>query len=87
MRLGLELNTIGNELEQENEGLIWVPTTHQCADCLTKDTTMTDARLKYFQAVVRGGKYCFGPDPRSPPDSRGRSVAHEYEEMKRKLAK
>ena len=44
-------------MEEENQKLVWVPTTHQAADILTKDTGLVDPRQRYFQAVARGGRY------------------------------
>ena len=46
---------------------------------------MSDPCMQYFQACFRKGLFCLGPDPRSPADSRGRTVAMEYERRKKEL--
>ena len=74
------------EMETENIKIKWLPTTHMLADCLTKEAPLGDARLQFLQQVVEGGSYTLGPDPRSPQDTRGRSVAKLFEDAKKDMA-
>lgn len=77
-RVAVELNLLRHECEQDNVIVKWVPTRQQLADPLTKETALGNVGLQHTSTVIRNGLWTLGPDPRSPPDNRNRSVANEF---------
>lgn len=84
-RVALELNLLRSELEEARMEIRWAPTNHQLADALTKEFPLGAPQVEYLQKVLDSGEVTLGPDWRSPPDSRGRTVAAQVEEMRQAL--
>lgn len=81
-RVALELSLLRGEVGNCNMALKWVPTTHQLADVMTKEATVSGERTQFLSRVLKEGLYTLGPDKRAPTDYRGRSIAAEFEHQK-----